>query len=57
MPPERPTASPVSRSGLGLAAAGRPGYIDLGRDADVPADRWNRRRAGRSPRRTPPGAQ
>jgi aryl-alcohol dehydrogenase-like predicted oxidoreductase len=39
MPPERPTASPVSRFGLGLAAVGRPGYINLGRDADLPADR------------------
>lgn len=25
--------------GLGLAAVGRPGYINLGRDADLPADR------------------
>jgi aryl-alcohol dehydrogenase-like predicted oxidoreductase len=27
------------RIGLGLAAVGRPGYINLGRDADLPADR------------------
>jgi aryl-alcohol dehydrogenase-like predicted oxidoreductase len=27
------------RVGLGLAAVGRPGYINLGRDADLPADR------------------
>lgn len=31
-----PTAS---RIGLGLAALGRPGYITLGRDEDLPADR------------------
>jgi aryl-alcohol dehydrogenase-like predicted oxidoreductase len=29
----------ASRIGLGLAAVGRPGYINLGRDADLPADR------------------
>ncbi|GIM91297.1 aldo/keto reductase [Paractinoplanes toevensis] len=28
-----------SRVGLGLAAVGRPGYINLGRAADLPADR------------------
>jgi aryl-alcohol dehydrogenase-like predicted oxidoreductase len=28
-----------SRIGLGLAAVGRPGYINLGRDRDLPADR------------------
>ncbi|MFI7079290.1 aldo/keto reductase [Micromonospora sp. NPDC049903] len=28
-----------SRIGLGLAAVGRPGYINLGRAADLPADR------------------
>src|SRR5262249_56796815 len=30
---------PVSRLGLGLAAAGRPGYITLGRAHDLPAER------------------
>jgi aryl-alcohol dehydrogenase-like predicted oxidoreductase len=30
---------PVSAIGLGLAAAGRPGYIDLGRDEDLGPDR------------------
>lgn len=30
---------PVTRLGLGLAALGRPAYIDAGRDADLPADR------------------
>ncbi|WP_432988167.1 aldo/keto reductase [Dactylosporangium sp. CA-233914] len=30
---------PVHRIGLGLAAVGRPGYINLGRDHDLPADR------------------
>ncbi|HLK11699.1 MAG TPA: aldo/keto reductase [Candidatus Binatia bacterium] len=29
----------VSRLGLGLAALGRPGYITLGRDRDLPAER------------------
>lgn len=29
----------VTRLGLGLAALGRPGYIDLGRDVDLGADR------------------
>ncbi|MEW6270390.1 MAG: aldo/keto reductase [Thermodesulfobacteriota bacterium] len=29
----------VSRLGLGLAALGRPGYITLGRSADLPAER------------------
>jgi aryl-alcohol dehydrogenase-like predicted oxidoreductase len=28
-----------ARIGLGLAAVGRPGYINLGRDRDLPADR------------------
>ncbi|MFD7507472.1 aldo/keto reductase [Streptomyces sp. NPDC059850] len=32
-------ATPVSRIGLGLAAVGRPGYINLGRERDLPADR------------------
>ncbi|MEV4415685.1 aldo/keto reductase [Catellatospora sp. NPDC049609] len=30
---------PTARLGLGLAAVGRPGYINLGRDRDLPADR------------------
>jgi len=29
----------VSRLGLGLAAVGRPGYINLGRERELPADR------------------
>jgi aryl-alcohol dehydrogenase-like predicted oxidoreductase len=33
------TGLPVSPVGLGLAALGRPAYIDLGRDADLGADR------------------
>jgi aryl-alcohol dehydrogenase-like predicted oxidoreductase len=33
-----PTAA-ARRIGLGLAAVGRPGYINLGRDRDLPADR------------------
>ncbi|GGV67995.1 oxidoreductase [Streptomyces thermoviolaceus subsp. thermoviolaceus] len=32
-------ATPLSRLGLGLAAVGRPGYITLGRDRDLPAER------------------
>ncbi|WP_052850767.1 aldo/keto reductase [Streptomyces avicenniae] len=35
----RPDATPAARIGLGLAAVGRPGYINLGRDGDLPADR------------------
>ncbi|MDG4825629.1 aldo/keto reductase [Asanoa sp. WMMD1127] len=31
--------APVRRVGLGLAALGRPGYINLGRDRDLPAER------------------
>jgi len=31
--------SGASRIGLGLAAVGRPGYINLGRAADLPAER------------------
>ncbi|MEU6402814.1 aldo/keto reductase [Streptomyces sp. NPDC046985] len=31
--------TPTCRLGLGLAAVGRPGYITLGRDRDLPADR------------------
>ncbi|TDC10303.1 aldo/keto reductase [Streptomyces sp. 8K308] len=34
-----PEATPTARIGLGLAAVGRPGYINLGRDRDLPADR------------------
>ncbi|GAA2743937.1 aldo/keto reductase [Kitasatospora cinereorecta] len=35
-----PTARPSpARFGLGTAAVGRPGYITLGRDLDLPADR------------------
>ncbi|GAA1951856.1 aldo/keto reductase [Kitasatospora viridis] len=30
---------PVRRFGLGTAASGRPGYINLGRELDLPADR------------------
>ena len=33
------TGLPVSRIGLGLAAVGRPAYINLGRDRDLGADR------------------
>jgi aryl-alcohol dehydrogenase-like predicted oxidoreductase len=33
------TGLPVSRIGLGLAAVGRPAYINLGRDMDLGADR------------------
>ncbi|MDH6630211.1 aryl-alcohol dehydrogenase-like predicted oxidoreductase [Streptomyces sp. LBL] len=31
--------TPTCHIGLGLAAVGRPGYINLGRDEDLPADR------------------
>jgi aryl-alcohol dehydrogenase-like predicted oxidoreductase len=31
--------TPAARVGLGLAAVGRPGYINLGRARDLPADR------------------
>lgn len=31
--------TPTCHLGLGLAAVGRPGYITLGRDRDLPADR------------------
>ncbi|CAL9332972.1 hypothetical protein SUDANB121_00121 [Nocardiopsis dassonvillei] len=34
-----PRTAPSPRIGLGLAAVGRPGYINLGRDADLPAVR------------------
>ncbi|WP_255950777.1 aldo/keto reductase [Streptomyces odontomachi] len=36
---ERLPATPVGRIGLGLAAVGRPAYINLGRAADLPAER------------------
>ncbi|SCK44672.1 aldo/keto reductase [Streptomyces sp. WMMB 322] len=39
MPFEPLAATPVTRIGLGLAALGRPGYITLGRDSDLPAER------------------
>ncbi|MET8679759.1 aldo/keto reductase [Streptomyces sp. NPDC004647] len=32
-------ATPTARIGLGLAAVGRPGYINLGRDRDLPVER------------------
>ncbi|MDC0767712.1 aldo/keto reductase [Streptomyces sp. HD] len=31
--------TPTAHLGLGLAAVGRPGYINLGREADLPAER------------------
>jgi aryl-alcohol dehydrogenase-like predicted oxidoreductase len=34
-----PAGSSIARFGLGTAATGRPGYITLGRDADLPAER------------------
>ncbi|RMI34629.1 aldo/keto reductase [Streptomyces triticirhizae] len=34
-----PEATPTARIGLGLAAVGRPGYLNLGRAEDLPADR------------------
>ncbi|MET7762503.1 aldo/keto reductase [Streptomyces sp. NPDC005393] len=33
------STTPAARIGLGLAAVGRPGYITLGRDKDLPAER------------------
>ncbi|MEV8394290.1 MULTISPECIES: aldo/keto reductase [unclassified Streptomyces] len=36
---ERPAATAHTRIGLGIAAVGRPGYINLGRDRDLPVDR------------------
>ncbi|MDX3071331.1 aldo/keto reductase [Streptomyces sp. NPDC088354] len=39
MPLDRLATAPLPRLGLGLAAVGRPGYINLHRDADLPADR------------------
>ncbi|MDF3299770.1 aldo/keto reductase [Streptomyces tropicalis] len=35
----RPGGTPACHVGLGLAAVGRPGYITLRRDRDLPADR------------------
>src|SRR5688572_10445780 len=32
-------STPAARLGLGLAAVGRPGYLNLRRDSDLPADR------------------
>ncbi|MEU8515045.1 aldo/keto reductase [Kitasatospora sp. NPDC048722] len=37
--PTPPAGAPITRFGLGTAAVGRPGYINLGRDADLPAGR------------------
>ncbi|MGP3969158.1 aldo/keto reductase [Streptomyces sp. 6N223] len=34
-----PRATPTARVGLGLAAVGRPGYLNLGRARDLPAER------------------
>jgi aryl-alcohol dehydrogenase-like predicted oxidoreductase len=34
-----PTPTPPARLGLGLAAVGRPAYLTLGRDVDLPGDR------------------
>jgi aryl-alcohol dehydrogenase-like predicted oxidoreductase len=34
-----PGATPAARVGLGLAAVGRPGYLNLGRGRDLPAER------------------
>jgi aryl-alcohol dehydrogenase-like predicted oxidoreductase len=39
VPLERLPAAPATRIGLGLAALGRPGYITLGRELDLPAER------------------
>ncbi|WP_431948695.1 aldo/keto reductase [Actinacidiphila sp. bgisy167] len=39
MPFERLLTAPLPRLGIGLAAVGRPAYIDLGRAADLPAER------------------
>ncbi|MFF7633227.1 aldo/keto reductase [Kitasatospora sp. NPDC008050] len=36
---EGSVSSPITRFGLGTAAVGRPGYITLGRDLDLPAER------------------
>lgn len=34
-----PPRAPIERMGLGLAAVGRPGYITLGRETDLPGER------------------
>ncbi len=34
-----PARRPSAAFGFGLAAVGRPGYINLGRDEDLPAQR------------------
>ncbi|MFE0457875.1 aldo/keto reductase [Kitasatospora sp. NPDC058965] len=34
-----PAGPPITRFGLGTAATGRPGYITLGRELDLPAER------------------
>ncbi|NLU73853.1 aldo/keto reductase [Streptomyces sp. HNM0575] len=39
MPFERLPSTPAARIGLGLAALGRPAYINLGRESDLPAER------------------
>jgi aryl-alcohol dehydrogenase-like predicted oxidoreductase len=39
VPLRRLAAAPITRIGLGLAAVGRPGYINLGRKTDLPAER------------------
>jgi aryl-alcohol dehydrogenase-like predicted oxidoreductase len=39
------TGLSVSRIGLGLAALGRPGYINLGHASDIGSDRNNCREA------------
>ncbi|MFJ2955305.1 aldo/keto reductase [Streptomyces sp. NPDC087270] len=38
-PASTPAPEPTARIGFGLAAVGRPGYINLGRDRDLPPDR------------------
>jgi aryl-alcohol dehydrogenase-like predicted oxidoreductase len=39
VPFRRLPATPAARIGLGLAALGRPAYINLGRESDLPAER------------------
>jgi aryl-alcohol dehydrogenase-like predicted oxidoreductase len=39
VPLRRLAAAPITRIGLGLAAVGRPGYINLGRKTDLPVER------------------
>jgi hypothetical protein len=43
-----PRDSPFTRLGLGLAAVGRPGYINLGRERDLPGVRTPRALYARS---------